>query len=283
MQGAELDRKPTGQKHVPAELREFLAFLTLQFSKPVDASEAGSEPPDRSRMSEVSTRSSLHTSEKERTDAQTSESECDRKKPTATKPAKSIGIDAGAPKKDAQPSLSPKPASSPKPARRGSKEKARRGSKDSAANAEIAKAAAASAGVSTLEDVDDEPNRGRMLLKPISRHRSPDGGTPQTPCTPCVPVDDSVNIWLRALPQTRMPYEWEDDKTAQRSFLYQGKVFDVPLLPIFELDPDVLRGSVKMSHGWQLVKSKVIGGGDVAAGKPLLMMSPGVLEQGEEA
>jgi len=95
--------------------------------------------------------------------------------------------------------------------------------------------------------------------KPTTTEASPDIIRPGTPCSPVLPFNDSAQVFLRMLPYQRMPYEWNDDRKP-RSFIYKGQIFDVPPLPLYELDPDVPKIGGKQHKGWQIAKSKVLGG-----------------------
>jgi hypothetical protein len=101
------------------------------------------------------------------------------------------------------------------------------------------------------------PTVARDVTVPVSSQAS----TRDTPCTPIAPVDESAQVFLRMLPYQRMPYDWADDRLP-RSFIHKGRLFEVPPLPLYELDPDVPKPPNNKQHkGWQKVKSKVMGGG----------------------
>lgn len=70
-------------------------------------------------------------------------------------------------------------------------------------------------------------------------------------------IDTTAFVMLRPL-----PYERGDDP-GQRTFVYKGELIDVPMLPLFKLDKSSSANKDPRvgGHGWQKVKSKVMGGG----------------------
>jgi hypothetical protein len=73
-------------------------------------------------------------------------------------------------------------------------------------------------------------------------------------------LDDSCFVLVRPHPYHR--FDEEDDGNI-RTFVYKGKAFEVPLLPLHELDEDRKKSkeviNASKGAGWQVVKSKVVG------------------------
>jgi hypothetical protein len=110
---------------------------------------------------------------------------------------------------------------------------------------------------------DDGPE---SLLSVPERSRgrapSPDGDKPPTirASVAVADVDGSLRMDDSFVLVRPHPYQQCDDDGRSRTFVYKGKLIEVPLLPLYELDEDWKESDkVSKGTGWGIVKSKVVG------------------------
>merc|ERR1712039_519323 len=86
---------------------------------------------------------------------------------------------------------------------------------------------------------------------------APVAGPIQKDGSPTVDISDFVV--MRPLPYELVPPDRNDDNE-HRKFVYKGQVIEIPFLPLSDFEPGAKDESRAQGKGWQVVKSKVIGG-----------------------